>query len=233
MSIFKISKCVEKIGSEASVQSWDNTGILINSNTPKNSDKKVLLCIDFTPSVLKECIENNIKYVVSYHPCIFHPIKKLTDDLYISCIQNFISIFSPHTMLDDFMNDYILKLLGPNPGTLDEIVVKTKKMFGLDFVRVVKSQRNQPYLNNGDIFVGVGAAFRNVKHENCLLITGEMSHHDLLKCKFTKTDVIMLEHSNSERIILPEIKRILENDSEISDYEIIISQNDTDPVEIV
>lgn len=233
MSIYKIAQSVEKIGSETSLQSWDNTGILIDSRTPESSEKKILLCIDFTLAVLEECIQQNIKYVVAYHPCIFHPLKKLTDELYIKSIQNYISVYSPHTYLDDFMNNYILKLLGANPGTLDQIISKIKEIFSLDKIRIVRSDRNMPFNNDGDIIVGVGAAFRNVNHKNCLLITGEMSHHDLLKCKFSKTDVIMLEHSNSERIILPEIKRIFENNPDFKDYEVFISSRDSDPVQII
>lgn len=232
MAIHHIAKCVTKIGSSSSEQSWDNTGVLIDSHTPKNSDKKILICIDFTLAVLQECIENNIKFVISYHPCIFHPIKKLDNELYIKCIQNYISLFCPHTQLDDFMNLHIKELIGENPGNLDQIIVKIKEISGLKTVRIVRSERNGVYHNNGDIRIGVGAAFRNVTVENCLLITGEMSHHDLLKCKSTKTDVIMLEHSNSERIVLPEIKRLLETDSEMEGYEIYLSQKDLDPVDM-
>jgi putative NIF3 family GTP cyclohydrolase 1 type 2 len=128
------------------------------------------------------------------------------------------------------MNERIRKLLGSNPGSFDDVILKVKKLFKLDKIRNVRSNRNLPYKNNGDILIGVGAAFRNVNHKNCLLITGKMSHHDLLKCKFNETDVIMLEHSNSDRVVLPEIQRLLKDS--LKEFEIEISSADVDPVEI-
>ncbi|ELA41201.1 uncharacterized protein VICG_01800 [Vittaforma corneae ATCC 50505] len=120
----------------------------------------------------------------------------------------------------------------PNPGTFENILQKIKEVSGLKHLRVVKSSSTS-YRNDGDIIVGVGAAFRNVDLHDCMLITGEMSHHDLLKCKFSGVDVIMMEHSNSERIFLGELKRQLECDDEMDEFDVIISENDSDPVSIV
>jgi hypothetical protein len=54
MSIHQIYKSIQEIGSIESLQSWDKTGVLIDSKTPENSQKMILLCIDFTLSVLQE-----------------------------------------------------------------------------------------------------------------------------------------------------------------------------------
>lgn len=231
-TIQKVARCVEKIAPKECALSWDNTGILIDSNTPESSQKKVLLTIDFTLPVLSECVEKNIKYVVSYHPVIFRPLKKIDDRLLISCIQNCISIYSPHTQLDPLMNSYLLKMIGPNPGNFEDVLQKIKEASGLKHLRIVKSSE-RVYKNDGDIVAGVGAAFRNVDLNDCMLITGEMSHHDLLKCKFSGVDVIMMEHSNSERIFLGELKRQLESDDEMKGFEIVNSNNDVDPVRII
>lgn len=232
MSIQKIAECVEKFAPKTQAQSWDNTGILIDSNTPSTSPRKVLLTIDFTLSVLEECIRNEVKYVLSYHPIIFHGLKQLTNPVLIGCIQNQISVYSPHTQLDPLMNSYIQKILGSNPGTFEDIVGKVKKLSGLDNFRVVRSNdKSKRYKNDGDIIVGVGATFRNVETSNCMIITGEMSHHDLLKCKASSVEVIMMEHSNSERPFLPEFKRLLEEDESLKDFDFFISKADQDPVE--
>jgi putative NIF3 family GTP cyclohydrolase 1 type 2 len=81
--------------------------------------------------------------------------------------------------------------------------------------------------------MGAGAAFRNPQFSNCLLLTGEMTHHDLLKCKNRNVDVIMLEHSNSKRFYLTQLKELLETDTEMSEYKIYISKEDKDPVEFI
>lgn len=233
MSIQKIAERMEAIAASAA-QSWDNTGILIDSSTPETAEQKILLTIDFTPSVLEECIQNEIKYVISYHPVIFHPLKKLDNRLLIRCVQNHISLYSPHTRLDNLMNAFLLKLLGPDPGNFDSVVRKIKEISGLESFRAVRgTDGKKTYKNDGDIICGVGAAFRSVDMSDCMLITGEMSHHDLLKCKFNGVDVVMMEHSNSERIFLSELERLIGSDDELSGFKVRISEADRDPVEIV
>lgn len=233
--IHLVAKCIEKLAPPSLAESWDNTGILVDSNGASSEQKKILLTIDLTESVLEECISKKVNLVVCYHPVIFHSIRKVTDELIIRCIQSNISVYSPHTQLDPLMNKFIIDFLGVNPGPLHDIVARLKRLSRMKTLRVVKGSNDAPrtYANNGDIRSGVGAAFRNIVAEDCLLITGEMSHHDLLRCKRNNVDVIMMEHSNSERIFLGELKRLMENDSELSSYEIIISENDVDPVEFM
>lgn len=234
--IYLVAKCIEKLAPASLAESWDNTGVLIGCNDMQPKHKRILLTIDLTRCVLEECISKSIDLVVCYHPVIFHPVRKVTDELVIRCIQNNISVYSPHTQLDPLMNKFILDFLGDSPGTLQDIAARLKGLSGMKTLRVVRrlySNVPRAYANNGDIRVGVGAAFRNIDAENCLLITGEMSHHDLLRCRHNGVEVIMMEHSNSERIFLEELKRLMEDDDELSGYEIVISESDKDPVEFM
>ena len=85
---------------------WDNVGLLLEAPRPmENASSKVLLTIDFTKAVLEECLGDRVSCVVAYHPLIFNPIKRLTlanpgHELILRCIQNGISVYSPHTALD-------------------------------------------------------------------------------------------------------------------------------------
>lgn len=232
-----VARCIEKFAPTSLAEKWDNTGILIDSNTKYTDPGKILLSIDLTEEVLEECISKGIGLMVCYHPVIFHPICRLTNKLIVKCVQNNISVYSPHTQLDPLMNKFVLDFLGERPGTLQDIAASLKKLSKMETFRVVKGSYKsiapRVYSNNGDIRVGVGAAFRNVVAENCLLITGEMSHHDMLKCRQNGVDVILMEHSNSERIFLGELKRLMGNDVELSGLEIVISEKDVDPVEFI
>ncbi|KAM0680605.1 NGG1 interacting factor 3 [Glugoides intestinalis] len=231
--IQNIAKAVEQFAPATIAEKWDNTGILIDSGTPKTANKTVLLAIDFTPDVLEECIQKNIKYVVSYHPVIFKSLKSLNSGLLTKCVQNFISVYCPHTQLDSLMNREFSEMVGKNPGTLQDIVKILKKITNLEWLRVVKSNaKERVYENNDiDILYGVGSAFKGFQGKDCLIVTGEMSHHDLLWCKYNGVDVIMLEHSNSERIFLKTIKTLMLK--HLDGFEILISQADRDPVEII
>ncbi|EQB61534.1 ngg1 interacting factor 3-like protein [Vairimorpha apis BRL 01] len=76
--------------------------------------------------------------------------------------------------------------------------------------------------------VGVGSAFKYHTFFDSVIITGEMSHHCLLHSLQNRNTVILLEHSNSERIVLPYIKTILQKI--LPEYKIFISDADSDPI---
>lgn len=65
-----------------------------------------------------------------------------------------------------------------------------------------------------------------------VFLTGEMSHHSLLEANAKGTSVIMCEHSNTERGYLAVLKESLAEALERK-VEIVISQKDRDPVNIV
>jgi NIF3 (NGG1p interacting factor 3) len=82
--------------------SWDNVGLLIESPHPYPS-QRVLLTIDLTGEVVQESIEKDISVIISYHPPLFSPLKRLTLERPLSrylleCIRRGISIYSPHTV---------------------------------------------------------------------------------------------------------------------------------------
>jgi putative NIF3 family GTP cyclohydrolase 1 type 2 len=231
MSIHEIAKAVDKFAPLRKAKtSWDNVGIL--------------LTIDLTEPVLKECIEKEIKNVVAYHPVIFHPLKKLgsREKVVVECIKNGINVFSPHTALDPLMNEYIFNIFnsgqfnrklgfGLNAKTIGEVVDMLKEKSGIERLRMCLAWTHTLGSIPTNMHVGVGAAFRKVTFRESLIITGEMSHHDLLHCAGNSVSVILMEHSNSERICLEFIACKLR--SELPSYELVISNADRDPVTII
>jgi dinuclear metal center YbgI/SA1388 family protein len=97
----------------------DNVGLQIGS--AKRNVKNILLCLELTESVLREAIKKECNLIITHHPLIFHPIKKLDfngnrDSLMIEMlIKNDITLFSAHTNLDftkDGVSFEMAKLLG-------------------------------------------------------------------------------------------------------------------------
>lgn len=237
-----IKKCIEKFAPKDLAEDWDNTGILVDCSFGMQDSRlnnKILLTIDLTEAVVDESIQKQIYSIVCYHPVIFHPMKSITSKTLIKCIQNGISVYSPHTQMDPLMNKFIMDKIGQNSISMQSIVKMLKDLSGLKTIRIVrgiessKSSINEVYYSPENIKVGVGAAFRSVKFSNCLVITGEMSHHDMLQCKCNNVDVILMEHSNSERIFLGNLKSLMQSDQELENFEIFLSQKDCDPVEFI
>mgnify|MGYP002385338929 CR=1 FL=1 len=87
-------------------QSWDNVGVLVEptENNP----------------VLNEAIEKQAQLIISYHPPIFSPLKRLTQSnwkerIVLKCIQHGITVYSPHTSWDaveNGINQWLISAFG-------------------------------------------------------------------------------------------------------------------------
>ena len=97
---------------------FDNIGILVGF--PENDVRKVLVALDITDEVIEEAIKYGAELIISHHPLIFEPLKKITlDDVkgrkIIKMIQNGISAICLHTNMDSAsggVNDALMNALG-------------------------------------------------------------------------------------------------------------------------
>ena len=84
---------MEGLAPASLAESWDNVGLLIEPSGSKEVDqcddrvsfatnpsqvRKVLLTNDLTEPVLMEAVEEKVDMVISYHPPLFRPLKRLT-----------------------------------------------------------------------------------------------------------------------------------------------------------
>lgn len=94
-------------------EKWDNSGFLVNSCF--DSVRKVLLALDITNEVIEEADNKRADVIISHHPVIFEPLKKITaDDPVYKLISCDISAICMHTNLDiaqNGTNGVILKML--------------------------------------------------------------------------------------------------------------------------
>lgn len=65
-----------------------------------------------------------------------------------------------------------------------------------------------------------------------LYLTGEMSHHDILDAASQGINVILCEHSNTERGFLSDLRDMLDSHLE-NKINIILSETDRDPLQVV
>ena len=56
-------------------ESWDNPGLLVDCGCEVS---RVLVTLDITPEVVEEAAAGGCELIVSHHPVIFSPLKKLT-----------------------------------------------------------------------------------------------------------------------------------------------------------
>jgi GTP cyclohydrolase I len=94
---------MNEIAPENLAESWDNSGIQIN--TSEKPIEKILVCLDITTAVIHEAVQNGIDLIISHHPILFQPINKidnnnLTGKYLNELIRNDISVYSAHTSYD-------------------------------------------------------------------------------------------------------------------------------------
>lgn len=89
---------LNKIADPGLAYDWDNVGFQLGD--AEAEVKKILLTLDVTENAIKKAIKENIDLIISHHPFIFRPIKKITNPLYLKLIKNNISVFCAHTNLD-------------------------------------------------------------------------------------------------------------------------------------
>lgn len=173
------------------------------------------------------------------------------------CLENGIALFSPHTSWDAVeggVNDWLFEILRltaktgtaihmsdpstPNVGSgriydlteaipLDVIVRNVRTGLNLSAVQVARSANES--VKRLAICAGSGAGcFKGVAAD--LYITGEMSHHEVLDAVHAGTNVILTNHSNSERGFLARFKERFQPCLP-ADVELLISVCDEDPLQ--
>eukprot|EP00096_Caligus_rogercresseyi_P007432 TRINITY_DN2528_c0_g1_i1.p1 TRINITY_DN2528_c0_g1~~TRINITY_DN2528_c0_g1_i1.p1 ORF type:complete len:351 (+),score=85.93 TRINITY_DN2528_c0_g1_i1:44-1054(+) len=121
MNLKTVIQRLEKFAPSSLAEGWDNTGLLIEPSNTEKIIKKIMLTNDLTEGVLKEAVERNTDLIISYHPPIFKPLKKISQSSWkeritVICIENEIALYSPHTAYDKIsggVNDWLIAPYDP------------------------------------------------------------------------------------------------------------------------
>lgn len=207
-------------------ESWDNSGLLINSGA---ATEKVLCCLDVTKAAVDKAIAENCKVIVSHHPVIFSSIKNLDcNSILFKLIQNNISVISAHTNFDKFeygtsaklvefcgiegekeQLDFAFAVTLPETEKFDVFLAEIKENTKIN-LQFVKSCEN---ITKVMVVAGSGKGMtEEIVAAGCdCLITGESSYHDMLDMKELGISCICLGHDESEKISVATFAQLLEN----------------------
>lgn len=126
MTIREIINTLEAFAPLDLQEDFDNAGVQVAVNScPDALDAQltgVLVCLDITEQVIDEAIAKNCNMVVSHHPLIFQPLKRVCGQTYqqrcvAKAILAGITLYSAHTNLDNArggVNHIIASMLGLN-----------------------------------------------------------------------------------------------------------------------
>jgi dinuclear metal center YbgI/SA1388 family protein len=108
MTISEITSTIETFAPLALQESYDNSGLVVG-RLDDELQGGVLLAVDVTEEVIAEAIEKNCGLIITHHPIIFHPIKRLNSASVVErcvemAIRNNIALYACHTNLDSTRN---------------------------------------------------------------------------------------------------------------------------------
>ncbi len=102
-TIRNIQNIIARHFPEKCAESWDNPGLQMGHQDASVS--RILTALELTPAVLDEAVDGGFDLIVTHHPFIFRPFKRLTDEtadgrMLLRLAENHIGLLAAHTNLD-------------------------------------------------------------------------------------------------------------------------------------
>lgn len=119
MELKEVLQTLEQLAPLSLAEPWDNVGLLVEPSKSRPI-KTILLTNDLTDAVMEEAEALSCDLIVSYHPPLFQPIKRLVQKdwkqrLAVRAVEAGMAVFSPHTSWDSMkegVNDWLVGGLG-------------------------------------------------------------------------------------------------------------------------
>ncbi len=200
---------------------WDNAGFLEGDKTQPVT--AAVCCLDVTDEEIIQAKKVGAELIISHHPLIFHPIKRLlSSEVTYKLAQNNLSVISAHTNLDKApggVNDALCDRLEMthtklpsdvadgflNVGTIKE------KLTPAEFAKYISERLGTAVdFIEGDTIVekiavcsGSGADFVPFAVENgCnAFVTGDAAYHEFLDAKKAGVSLFAAGHFETESFI--------------------------------
>lgn len=141
MELKEVLEALEQLAPLSLAEPWDNVGLLVEPSRPRPIGT-ILLTNDLTEAVMEEAEGLACDLIVSYHPPLFQPIKRLVQRdwkqrLVVRALEGGIAVFSPHTSWDCVrggVNDWLVAGLGSGQVcVLSQALAAAPSKFKLDF----------------------------------------------------------------------------------------------------
>lgn len=209
---------------------FDNVGLLVGS---ENFDVSgIIVALDCEMDTIKFAIKNGCNLIVTHHPVIFDPLKKvLANSVVYELIKNGISVISMHTNMDfatDGVNDVLAKVIGLqnvesvtssdgvllrkasiSPCTAQTLATKLKASLG-DVVRYTESDK---LIENVLICSGSGGNYLwDALSMGCqALITADVKHNIFIDSINVGVSVFDAGHFATEDVIVKPLCSMISN----------------------
>ena len=229
VKIRNIEELMETLAPAYLKEKWDNVGLQVGNR--EKIVTGILLSLDLTSKVIEEAHTLGCNLILTHHPLIMEPLKKIVSDepvsdMIIQLILGNISFFCAHTNLDKAdggVNDCLAEKLGliditelgeEHEGSICRIGTLPYKMTMREFAYLVKKNLNcesvkfsgdeDKYIKTVALCSGSGSDFYTTAAENGadVFVTGEVKHHAALYAEELGVSVVEAGHFETETPVL-------------------------------
>ena len=141
MKVRDITSLIEEFAPLSLQESYDNSGLIVGR--PDDEVHCALLAVDVTEEVIAEAVREGCDMIITHHPIIFTPLKRLNSATYVErcverAIRKGIALYACHTNLDSVVN-----------GTSWSVGA----MIGLEAMTVLEPRAGEPNVGYGVVGV--------------------------------------------------------------------------------
>ena len=237
-----IMKVIEATYPKHAALEWDNVGLLVGRT--EKEVKKIYVALDATDEVIEQAVAANADMLITHHPLLFSPLKKITDEHFIGgrvvkLLQHDISYYAMHTNYDVCgMADISAAILGldgaetlevtdkesmegigkvgdfSDPMSLQECGKFIKEKFQLDSVKVFGDLSSA--VQRVAICPGSGKGMTELALEKNadVLVTGDIGHHEGIDAVAQGLAIIDAGHYGLEHIFIEDMANYLRKNIE-------------------
>ena len=237
-----IMKVIEATYPKHAALEWDNVGLLVGRT--EKEVKKIYVALDATDEVIEQAVAANADMLITHHPLLFSPLKKITDEHFIGgrvvkLLQHDISYYAMHTNYDVCgMADISAAILGLDGAETLEVTDKEsmegigkvgdfsgpmslqscgefiKEKFQLDSVKVFGDLSST--VQRVAICPGSGKGMTELALEKNagVLVTGDIGHHEGIDAVAQGLAIIDAGHYGLEHIFIEDMANYLRKNIE-------------------
>lgn len=222
VKVIDIYNYIDSFAPFDTAMSFDNAGLLVGDGDEEVTS--VVVALDITSKVVEEAKKSGAQLIVSHHPVIFDPVKKLSFKSVPALLAaNNISAICAHTNLDKSLIFGVNKTLAEACGLIDFNLMEGEEcVFTAETTKALTSQelaeqikvgldcKSVAFTDCNDKIKKVGMCsgsggdgiFAAIAHGCDAYLTGEIRHHEILAGNESGISVFAVGHYKSEDIVI-------------------------------